>query len=77
MNSSPQTERRTMTKDKWVVLVVFLVLVVALIAFSQTRPLEQGAIPAPPAASQSQGEAAATDQPVAEPSADAAPATDP
>ncbi|MHA7860849.1 DsbA family protein [Tessaracoccus sp. Y36] len=36
----------TMTKDKWIVLSLFLVLVVALIAFSQTRPLEQSAAPA-------------------------------
>lgn len=42
--STPQQQNKTMTTDKWIVLGVFAVLVVALIAFSQTRPLDQGAM---------------------------------
>ncbi|MBB1483615.1 thioredoxin domain-containing protein [Tessaracoccus sp. MC1865] len=75
MNSPPQTGRMTMTKDKWIVLSLFLVLVVALIAFSQTRPLEQSAAPAAvPGAEAPAAGTPTTEAPVAELPATEAPA---
>lgn len=62
-------DKQTMSKDRWIVLGVFAVLVIALIAFSQTRPLNRAdeAQPAPPAATQgSEQEAAPTEEPAAE-----------
>ena len=62
-------DKQTMSKDRWIVLGVFAVLVIALIAFSQTRPLNRAdeAQPAPPAATQgSEQEAASTEEPAAE-----------
>ncbi|MDO5676527.1 MAG: thioredoxin domain-containing protein [Propionibacteriaceae bacterium] len=61
------------SKDKWIVLGVFAVLVIALIAFSQTRPLEPTAAPAP---AQPTAEAPAPDtQPAEEPAAEVHPDT--
>lgn len=64
--------KQTMSKDRWIVLGVFSVLVIALIAFSQTRPLDRGAEqaqPAPPAATQPEQpapDAAPVEEPAAE-----------
>lgn len=57
--------KQTISRDKWIVLGVFTVLVIALIAFSQTRPVEQSAQPSPPA-TQPGEQQAAVEEPAAE-----------
>lgn len=56
-----------MTKDRWLVLGVFLALVVALIAFSQTRPLDSTAVPAPAADPDGATQVQPAEQPAAKP----------
>lgn len=60
--------KQTMSRDKWIVLGVFGLLVVVLIAFSQTRPLDRTDQQAQPVATQSV--ATATDPAVQEPAAE-------
>lgn len=69
--STPQQQKKkkkTMTTDKWIVLGVFVALVIALIAFSQTRPLDQAAPnrEAVPASTAPAAEAPTAEAPVAQ-----------
>ncbi|WP_052460194.1 DsbA family protein [Tessaracoccus massiliensis] len=66
--STPQQQKKAMTTDKWIVLGVFVALVIALIAFSQTRPLDQAAPnrEAVPASTAPAAEAPTAEAPVAQ-----------
>ena len=59
--------KQTISKDKWIVLGVFTLLVIALIAFSQTRPLDRTAAPGSAAPAVQPAQAPAVEDPAQAP----------